>query len=297
MTKQKRGLGKGLSALIPDEISAIDISNKDYVLNLDINEIKPKTDQPRKFFEIGALSELEESIKMHGVVQPIVVRKMKNGYEIIAGERRWRACKNLNIKTIPCIEKVLNDREVMEISLIENLQREDLNEIEEGQAFKKLIKDFNITQEEIGDIVGKSRSYITNTMRLLKLYKPVQDMIVNKMISGGHGRSLLRLEKHSDQKLLADRIVEEKLSVRDIEKIVGAIIEDSNKKREKTKTVKIDKDPNIVYIENSLKDRFSTKVNIIKGKKKGKIEIEYYNEDDLMRIVDMLNKNVSRETL
>lgn len=295
MSKQKRGLGRGLSALIPDDISSADVDKKNSIMDIDINSIKPKKDQPRRYFEQEALMELEDSIKTHGVIQPIIVRRLSKGYEIIAGERRWRACKNLNIKSIPCIEKDIDDRKVMELSLIENLQREDLNEIEEGKAFKKLTTDFKITQEEIGDIVGKSRSYITNTMRLLKLNEEVQNLIIEKKISGGHGRALLRLDDQIIQMELAIQIVNEGLSVRDIERIVGEII-DNKKKREKKKPKK-EKDSGILEIENILKERLSTKVNIVRGKKKGKIEIEYYNDDDLMRIIEMINSNVSRETL
>lgn len=286
-----------MSALIPEDIRDIEVNNKDIIQHLDINNIKPKDDQPRKYFEKDALKELEESIKQHGVVQPIVVRKIAKGYEIIAGERRWRACKNSNIKEIPCIVKELDDRKVLEISLIENLQREDLNEIEEGQAFKRLLDEFDITQEELSNIVGKSRSYITNTMRLLKLEGYVQNLIIEKKISGGHGRTLLRIKDEEHQIKLANRIIDEKLSVRDIEKLVSLILEDMEKNEISKKKQQKRKDPGILNLENELKDRFSTKVNIVKGKKKGKIEIEYYNDEDLMRIIDILNENVSRETL
>lgn len=294
MAKAKRGLGKGLNALIPqnfqEEIFEKDKRGKDedrIVSMINIDEIKPNINQPRKYFDKEKLGDLEESIRRHGIIQPIIVRKLENGYEIVAGERRWRAAKNGDIKEIPCIIKDLDREKLMEISLIENLQREDLNEIEEALAYKRLNEEFSMTQEKIGKAVGKSRPYIANTLRLLNLDKEVIDMVVEGRISGGHGRTLLRLEDSNIQKKVALRVVDEVLTVRETEKLVSEML-DRTKKMSRAR--KIAKDSNLIYVEERLKEILGTKVSVVKGKKKGKIEIEYYNDDDLDRIFDFLNK-------
>lgn len=294
MAKAKRGLGKGLNALIPqnfhDEILEKDKNEKkdDRIVSMiNIDEIKPNINQPRKYFDKERIGDLEESIRRHGIIQPIIVRKIEKGYEIVAGERRWRAAKNADIKEMPCIIKDLDSEKLMEISLIENLQREDLNEIEEAMAYKRLNEEFSMTQEKIGKAVGKSRPYIANTLRLLNLEEDVIELIIRGEISGGHGRTLLRLEDSGMQKRIALRIVEEKLTVRETEKLVSQMLD---KTQRAIKARKIAKDSNLIYVEERLKEILGTKVSIVKGKKKGKIEIEYYNDDDLERIFDFLNK-------
>lgn len=289
MAKAKRGLGKGLNALIPQatEENKTNKNINDKKINLiDINKIKPNKNQPRKYFDKDKIKTLEESIKEHGVVQPIVIRNTKNGYEIVAGERRWRAAKNLDLKEIPCVIKDLNDEKLLEISLIENLQREDLNDIEEALAYKRLIEEFNLTQDRIGKIVGKSRSYIANTLRLLNLGEQVKELIIDGTISGGHGRALLRIEDLKLQKEIALKIIDENLSVRETEKLVARLIKKTIEKRKKDY-----KDSNLIYLEESLKEILGTKVNIVKGKKKGRIEIEYYSDEDLDRIIELLKSN------
>ena len=286
MAKIKRGLGKGLNALIPQGFE----DNKEHgkIVNMiNIDEIKPNANQPRKYFDDKKIKTLEESILTHGVVQPIIIRKLKKGYEIVAGERRWRAAKNVNIKEIPCIIKDLDEENLIELSLIENLQREDLNEIEEALAYKRLSKEFNMTQEKIAKIVGKSRPYITNTVRLLNLDDEVIKMIIENKIFGGHGRAILRIEDMELQKRIALKIISEELTVRETEKLISKLIDKSTKQ---DKVIDKSKDGSIVYMEERLKELLGTKVNIVKGKKKGKIEIEYYSDDDLDRILEFLNR-------
>lgn len=287
MAKPKRGLGKGLNALIPqsyEETIKEDQKIENNTNMIDINKIIPNKNQPRKFFDKDKISNLEESIKIHGVVQPIIVRKTSEGYEIVAGERRWRAAKNAELKEIPCIVKDLSEDKLVEISLIENLQREDLNDIEEALAYKGLVEEYGMTQERISKIIGKSRPYIANILRLLNLNKEIQQMITDGKISGGHGRALLRVDDNNLQREVAERIIKEELTVRESEKLITII---SNKKK-KQKEKKENRDSNLIFLEDSLKEVFGTKVSIIAGKKKGKIEIEYYNENDLERIINIL---------
>lgn len=291
MAKAKRGLGKGLNALIPQKLDEEVLKDNNeankIVSMINIDKIKPNINQPRKHFDKEKIRALENSILSHGIIQPIIVRTLKNGYEIVAGERRWRAAKNTNIKEIPCIIKDLDNEKLLELSLIENLQREDLNEIEEAIAYKRLNEEFNMTQDKIGKIVGKSRPYIANTLRLLNLDNEVMQMIIDGKISGGHGRALLRLENIDLQKKSALRIIGDMLTVRETEKLVSEILDRSKKNNRVRKATK---DSSLVFVEERLKELLGTKVNIVKGKKKGKIEIEYYNDDDLERIVEFLNK-------
>lgn len=289
MAKAKRGLGKGLNALIPQRLESetFDVNSNNIVNMINIDEIKPNENQPRKHFDKEKIKSLEESISSHGIVHPIIVRKIKKGYEIVAGERRWRAAKNANIKEIPCVVRDLNDEKLMVLSLIENLQREDLNEIEEAFAYRRLSEEFNMTQDNIAKTVGKSRPYVANILRLLHLDNSVMQMIAEGEISGGHGRTLLRIEDDKLQNQIAQKIVSEALTVRETEKLVSQLVDGSKNKK---KTSKIKKDSSIVYVEEQLKELFGTKVSIIKGKKKGKIEIEYYSDDDLERILEFLNK-------
>ncbi|QEK13524.1 ParB/RepB/Spo0J family partition protein [Crassaminicella thermophila] len=286
MAKRKGGLGKGLSALIP-EIKDSYEKNKGDIEKIPLNEIQPNKKQPRKNFDQEKLNALAESIKMHGIIQPIVVRPIEKGYEIVAGERRWKACRQAGIQEVPCIIREMDEKERMEIALIENLQREDLNPIEEALAYKMLMETYQLTQEEISSTIGKSRPYIANTIRLLNLTEEVRDMLIDNLLSSGHARALLRIEDKKMQKEFAQKVIENKLSVRETENMVARII---GQKKDKPKKEKI-KDSGLSFIEDLLKERLATKVNIIKGKKKGKIEIEYYSEEDLERLVELLQGN------
>ncbi|MCT4565175.1 MAG: ParB/RepB/Spo0J family partition protein [Maledivibacter sp.] len=292
MAKAKRGLGKGLNALIPQSFEESILNNEknsgESIKILKVDDIKPNINQPRKHFDKEKIKALEESIISHGIIQPIIVRKLEKGYEIVAGERRWRAAKNKDLKEIPCIIKELDDEKLMELSLIENLQREDLNEIEEALAYKRLNEEFSMTQDKIGKTVGKSRPYIANTLRLLNLDDEVKEMIVEGKISGGHGRTLLRIENINLQREIASKIISETLTVRETEKLVSKLL-DKDLARKKS-FIKKEKDSDITYLEESLKEVLGTKVNIVNGKKKGKIEIEYYSDEDLERIIEFLKK-------
>ena len=281
MPIKKKGLGKGLDSLIPDNKSMKSVTSektveskedaaaKSGVQVMKINEVEPNRDQPRKNFDEDALLELSDSIKQFGVLQPLLVRKRKDYYEIIAGERRWRAAKLAGVKEVPVIEKEYTDQEILEIGLIENIQRENLNPIEEAIAYKRLLEEFNLKQDEVAERVSKSRTAVTNSMRLLKLSDKVQQMIIDDMISTGHARALLAIEDEEQQYMLANKIFDEKLSVRETEKLVKAL--KNPKKEEKMKSV------------------FGTKVSIAsKGKGKGKIEIEYYSDDELEHLFDMM---------
>ena len=289
-------LGKGLDALIPSGLEVESKPKKESVNKetengagqetfVKITMVEPNREQPRKNFDEDALLELSESIKQFGLLQPILVQQRKDYYEIIAGERRWRAAKLAGLKEVPVIIKNLTEQEIVEISLIENIQREDLNPIEEAQAYKKLLTEFNLKQDEGAERVSKSRTAVTNSMRLLKLSDEVQQMVINDMISTGHARALLAIEDPEQQYLLAQRIFDEKLSVRDVEKIVKSFGKPAKPKKEKN--VSLD----IVYqdLEEKMKQKLNTKVAISgKGDGSGKIEIEFYSHDDLDRILDMI---------
>lgn len=294
-----RGLGKGLDALIPSGINDKSVTGKtkkekssenqsgETIVN--ITKVEPNREQPRKNFDEDALEELAESIKQFGLLQPILVQDRKTYYEIIAGERRWRAAKKAGLKEIPVIIKNLTEQEIVEISLIENIQREDLNPIEEAQAFKRLLTEFNLKQDEVAERVAKSRTAVTNSMRLLKLCDNVQQMIIDGMISTGHARALISIEDPEQQYLIAQRIFDEKLSVRDVEKLVKNL----NQPPKEKKPVVIDKSLEAVYqdIEENLKQKLSTKVSITsKGNGTGKIEIEFYSHEDLEKLMDLLSK-------
>ena len=295
-----RGLGKGLDALIPSAVN--EKSKKNETKNQDnkdenqsgetivnITKIEPNREQPRKNFDEDALEELAESIKQFGLLQPILVQDRKSYYEIIAGERRWRAAKKAGLKEVPGIIKNLTDQEIVEISLIENIQRENLNPIEEAQAYKRLLTEFNLKQDEVAERVSKSRTAVTNSMRLLKLCDDVQQMVIDEMISTGHARALITVDDSEQQYALAQQIFDEKLSVRDVEKLVKNL----NKPVKIKKAVTTDKSLEAVYqeIEENLKQKLSTKVNITpKGNGTGKIEIEFYSHDDLEKIMDLLLK-------
>ena len=297
MPIKKKGLGKGLDSLIPDNKSMKSVTSektveskedaaaKSGVQVMKINEVEPNRDQPRKNFDEDALLELSDSIKQFGVLQPLLVRKRKDYYEIIAGERRWRAAKLAGVKEVPVIEKEYTDQEILEIGLIENIQRENLNPIEEAIAYKRLLEEFNLKQDEVAERVSKSRTAVTNSMRLLKLSDKVQQMIIDDMISTGHARALLAIDDPELQYTLANKIFDEKLSVRETEKLVKEI---KNPKKPKEKKPVAN---SFIYqdLEEKMKSVFGTKVSIAsKGKGKGKIEIEYYSDDELEHMFDMI---------
>lgn len=255
------------------------------MIEIDIHEISPNKSQPRKTFNPDTIETLAESIKKHGIIQPIIVRKKEFYYEIIAGERRWRAAKSIGLKKVPAIVKDTNDLEVAQLALIENIQRENLNAIDEAYAFKSLIDKYDLTQEEIAEILGKSRSYIANITRLLNLDEQVRDLIVENKLTSGHGRTILGLNRKKEQITLAQMIIDKKLSVRDTE----ALVKKLNKDQTQAIKEKIH-DPLIKDIEQELTSNLGTRVLIKSGKKKGKIEIEYYSDEELERIIDLISK-------
>lgn len=282
---KKFALGKGLGALIPEE--SIN-EEKESKLLVPLNKIKSNSNQPRKKFDNDKIVELAESIKHHGIIQPLILKKIEDEYIIVAGERRWRAAKSLGLEEVPAIIMDLSDKQVLEISLIENIQRQDLNPIEEAMAYKKLLSDFELTQEELSKKIGKSRTAITNSIRLTNLDERVQTYLIEGVISEGHGRALLAISDGDIQYELSQRIIDEKLSVREIERIVKNILSDKDKSKDRSET---EKELNSYYrdIKERLQDFFGTKVNLSNKKNKGKIEIEYYSEEDLQRILDIIN--------
>ena len=288
---KKFGLGKGLNALIPEEVSnninSKKEKNKDGVALIDINLIKNNNEQPRKLFDDEKILELAESIKHNGIIQPIILRKVDSKYVIVAGERRWRAAKLIGVKEVPSIIMDLTDKQVMEISLIENIQRQDLNAIEEANAYKKLISEFNLTQEELSKRLGKSRTAITNTMRLLNLSEGVKQYLIEGVISEGHGRALLSINDAKLQCEIAQKVIDDKLSVRELEKFMKDCKEKKTYKRQK-KEDKNKLNPYYKDIKERLQGYFGTKVNISNKNNKGKIEIEYYSDEDLQRILDII---------
>lgn len=296
----KKGLGKGLDSLIADKVSTKQVTKTESQVKLksehaadavmmDITKVEPNREQPRQKFDEDALLELAESIKQFGVLQPLLVQEKDDYYEIIAGERRWRAAKLAGVKKIPVIIKKLTAQEIMEISLIENIQREDLNPIEEAMAYKRLLTEFNLKQDEVAERVSKSRTAVTNAMRLLKLNDKVQQMVIDEMLTTGHARALLGIDDQEKQYVLAQKIFDEKLSVRDTEKLVKSI---QNEKKNRTNVRKeIDPKLEAIYhdLEEKMKGILGTKVSINhKDEEKGKVEIEYYSQDELDRIIDLL---------
>ncbi|AQR98254.1 MULTISPECIES: ParB/RepB/Spo0J family partition protein [Clostridium] len=284
---KKFTLGKGLSALIPEE-SENDLEKNAKNL-ISINKIKSDDKQPRKSFDSEKIAELAESIKTHGIIQPLILRKHINDqYIIVAGERRWRAAKMAGLSEIPAVIMELSDKDILEVSLIENIQRQDLNPIEEALAYKKLLDDFEITQEELSKRIGKSRVAITNTIRLTNLDDKVQQYIIEGIITEGHGRAILSLADKGKQYEIAQRVIDEKLSVRELERLIKKINEE-NQKNKLTEEVNEELNPYYKDIKNQLQNFFGTKVNISNKKNKGKIEIEYYSEEDLQRILDIID--------
>lgn len=291
MAVNKRGLGKGLDTMIPpvknEKKNEKGDPAKEPETLVNITKVEPNREQPRKNFDEDALLELSESIKQYGLLQPILVQDRKDYYEIIAGERRWRAAKLAGLKQVPVIIKNLTDQEIVEISLIENIQRENLNPIEEAQAYKRLLNEFHLKQDEVAERVSKSRTAVTNSMRLLKLSDDVQRMVIDEMITTGHARALLGVEDPAEQYNLAQRIFDEKLSVREVEKIVKNMGKPVKPKKEKV----VDKSMQVIYddISEKLKTQLGTKVNIVpKEDGSGKIEIEFYSHDELDRILDLM---------
>ncbi len=285
---KKFGLGKGLNALIPDDINfeSKEESKKDDN-KIDINLIKSNSEQPRKVFDNEKITELAESIKHNGIIQPIILQKDSNNqYIIVAGERRWRAAKLIGLKEVPAIVLELTDKEVLEVSLIENIQRQDLNAIEEAVAYKKLITEFNLTQEELSKRIGKSRVAITNTLRLLNLNENVQQYLIEGVISEGHGRALLSVNDAKTQYELAQKVIDDKLSVRELENIIKRLRSNSEMN---TRVVHKENNPYYKDVTNRLENYFGTKVNVTNKNNKGKIEIEYYSEEDLQRILEIIN--------
>ena len=305
MAARRGGLGKGLDSLISPghsakaeakekpvkpEVKEVEkvvekVVEKPVEMKLKISEIEPNREQPRKSFDEDGLIELSESIKQFGVLQPILVQKKDDYYEIIAGERRWRAAKLAGIKEVPVIIKNFTEQEVVEISLIENIQRESLNPIEEAHAYKRLMEEFHLRQDEIAERVSKSRTAVTNSMRLLKLDDRVQQMVVDEMLTTGHVRTLLALENKELQYNTAMKIFDEKLSVRETERLVKEIL---NPKVKKEKKVNLEEEAIYEGLEEKIKSIIGTKVSIHRGAKhKGKIEIEYYSQEELERIMDL----------
>ena len=296
MVAGSRGLGKGLDSMIPQKVmqtkdNKTDVrakKNEDNVSRetlININQIEPNKSQPRRNFNEDSLHELADSIKLYGIIQPLILQKRDKYYEIIAGERRWRAAKVAGLKEVPAIVKDYSSQEIVEIALIENIQREDLNPIEEAIAFQKLINEYKLKQDEVAERVSKSRTAIANSMRLLKLDQRVQQMLIDDMISSGHARALITLEDGEIQYQIATKIFDEKLSVRETEKLVKKLLEPV-KQEEQDKG----KDLSFIYhdIEEKIKEIIGSKVQVKqKTEDKGKIEIEYYSKDEFERIIEL----------
>lgn len=293
-----KGLGRGINALIPEEPAETNekVIVKEVVVKepaetkVRLSQVEPNREQPRKMFDEDALIELSESIKQYGVLQPLLVQKKDNYYEIIAGERRWRAAKLAGVKEVPVIIKDYSDQEVMEIALIENIQREDLNPIEEAEAYEQLIKEYSLKQDEVAEKVSKSRVAITNSLRLLKLDERVRQMVIEEKLKSGHARTLIPIEDGDLQYEIAQKIFDEKLSVRETEKLVKGILNGNKKKKENKKQISPQEE--IIYkrYEEDLKMTFGTKVNINrKSRDKGRIEIEYYSQSEFERILELIN--------
>ena len=283
---EKRVLGRGLGALIPDKLSS-DKSNvseskiEQGITNLPLHKIKANKYQPREEFEIESLKQLATSIKEKGFIQPVIVRLQQGEYELIAGERRFRAAKMLDLKEIPVIVKDASDLDSLELSIIENIQREDLNPIDQAKAYKRLLDEFNMTQEAVADTIGKERATIANILRMLKLPQKIQEYVSRGTISMGHARAILSLNKDIEQNRLCTKVIKDDLSVRDTERYAKTISTTSKKKTQ-------EKDPDLIALEESLRDVLGTKVKIIRTKKGGRIEIEYYSDNDLERVITLL---------
>ena len=297
MATKRRGLGAGLDNLIPDirfeqenEPVAVEQQDVSRETLISINDIEPNRGQPRNRFDEDSLQELADSIKQYGVIEPLIVQKKDKRFEIIAGERRWRAARMAGLKEVPVVVKEYAEQDVFTIALIENIQRKDLNPIEEAAAYQRLIKEQNLKQDELAEKISKSRTAITNSMRLLKLDQRVQQMLIDEMISEGHGRALIPITDAEEQFVYAMKVFDEKLSVRETEKLVKKLLDD--KEKEESKPVQEEKDISFIYkgLEEKLKQSLGTKVEIKnKANNTGKIEIEYYSMDELERLVELMN--------
>lgn len=285
MSSKKFGLGKGLGALLPNTIDEEINRNS---ITIDINLIKPNVNQPRKFIDEDKIKDLAASINEYGIIQPIILRKIQDTYEIIAGERRWRAARYIGLREVPAVIMDISDDKILEISLIENIQRDDLNPIEEANAYKKLIEDLKVTQEELSKKLGRSRVAITNSIRLLKLDEVVQQYIKDGLITEGHGRALAGIDDKKTQVEYAQKIINEELSVRQAESLVKILHEKPKEKR----VLNTKNETNDIYINeiiSSLESKFGTKISIKDNNDKGKIMIEYYTKEDLNRILDIIS--------
>jgi ParB family transcriptional regulator, chromosome partitioning protein len=279
-----KGLGKGLNAFFKD------VGTEETVQEINLQELRPNPYQPRKTFQREAIIELKDSILEHGILQPIVVRKSIKGYEIVVGERRFRAAKEAKLETVPAVVRELSEQQMMELAVLENLQREDLNPIEEGAAYQTLMDKLKLTQEEVAKRLGKSRPHVANHIRLLSLPPKIQELISTGKISMGHGRALLGLREKAKVPVLVEKVINEALNVRQLEKLIQQLNEDVSRE---TKKPEKKKDVFIQEREHTLRERFGTTVNIKQNKNKGKIEIEFFSKDDLERILEMLDQNDS----
>jgi len=279
-----KGLGKGINALFS---TSMEVGNEEVVQEVKVTQLRTNPYQPRKTFAPEAITELKESILTHGILQPIIVRKTIKGFEIVAGERRFRAAKEAKFSTVPVVVRELNEQQMMEIALLENLQREDLTPIEEAFAYQSLLDHLKITQEQLAKRLGKSRPHIANHLRLLSLPKHVQDLISEGKLSMGHGRTLLGLKKKEKLNAVVEKVMAEELNVRQLEALISQI--NQNVPRETSKPPKKEKDIFIKEQESFLRERFGTSVSIKQNKKKGKIEIEFFSNDDLERILELLD--------
>lgn len=288
MAAKKSGLGRGLDALFENvsveepEMNSNEKVADGGILYIDINDVKPNANQPRKNFDEAKLEELAQSIKSHGIIQPIVLRKIDKGYEIVAGERRYRAARKAGLKKVPCVVRELTDEQNMLVAIIENMQREDLNPIEEAEGLNNMIEIYGLTQEQISKSVGKSRPYISNAIRLLKLPEEVIEYTKSGELTAGHSRAIAGIDDKELQVKVAQKAVSEKMSVRALENYISSL----NKVKKPPK----EKSSDIISVEQELKDIFGTKVNISKSTKRGKIEIEYYSREELERIIEMLKE-------
>lgn len=290
----KNALGRGLDALISAPFSAAASARKsepgdEAVQHVPLARVVASPQQPRKRFNPEQLTELAESIREHGVIQPLIVRRVQDRFELIAGERRWRACQELGLEEAPAIVRQASDRDVLEIALIENLQREDLNPIEEAEAYTRLAREFDLTQEAIAKRVGKGRASVANSMRLLELEKSVQGLVSQNLISAGHAKAILGLKEKPAQKLIADMVLRRNLNVRATEKLVSEQVNGTRTTRKKSGFgLPKQAETHIRQLEDRLRSRFSTNVSVHHGEKKGKIEIEYFGNEDLGRILELL---------
>ena len=284
-------LGRGISALISEEApidegrtqKASGVDPENTVTYIDINDIKPNRNQPRKHFDEEKIAELASSIQEHGIIQPLIVRKAENGYELVAGERRWRAARAAALEKVPCLIREFTDEENALVAIIENMQREDLDPIEEAEGLNEMIKNYGLTQEEVSRSISKSRPYITNSLRLLKLPQSIREKVSEGTLSAGHARAILGVRGKAAQEKLAERIIKEELSVREAEKIVQGTGTVSRRKPRKSK-----KDPDIVAVEEQLKEIYGTRVSITTNGRKGQVELSYYGREDLNRLIELL---------